>query len=218
MISKNIVGFLKELRLNNNREWFQNNKSKYDKAKNEFEDFVRNFIPVMMEIDNEIGYLEPKDCIFRIFRDVRFSKDKSPYKTNFGVFFVKGGRKSGYGGYYLHIEPGNYFIGGGIHMPPNIILKAIRTEIYENIDEFKSIINEPELRTYYGYIDADRLKSFPRDFPKDFPDIDLLKFTSYTIGRQIEEEEILSKDFVLELKQAFIIMKPFIRFLNRAVN
>src|SRR3972149_5616008 len=107
MISKNILDFLKELKENNNRDWFQQNKKKYEVAKKGFEDFVKEFIPVIMEIDKEIGYLEAKDCIFRIFRDVRFSKDKSPYKTNFGVFFVPGGRKSGFGGYYLHIEPGS---------------------------------------------------------------------------------------------------------------
>ena len=217
MISNSIINFLDELKQNNNREWFHENKPKYEKAKKDFEDFVKSFIPMIMEIDKDIGYLEPKDCIFRIFRDVRFSKDKSPYKNNFGSFFVKGGRKSGFGGYYLHIEPNNNFIGGGIHMPPGNVLKAIRTEIYENIDEFKSIISEKKLISYYGNIDADKLKSAPRDFPKDFKDIDLLKFKSYTLGKRIDLELLQSNNFVKELSNAFKILVPFVKFLNRAI-
>lgn len=218
MISKNILDFLRELQANNNRDWFTANKHKYHSAKKDFEGFVKAFIPVLMEIDKEIGYLEPKDCIFRIFRDVRFSKDKSPYKNNFGSFFVKGGKNSGFGGYYLHIEPDNYFIGGGIHMPPGNILKAIRTEIYESTSEFKSIINDQKLKSFYGELSGDKLKSYPRDFPKDFKDIDLLKYTSYTLGKEIKENVLLDKNFISYLKDAFYTLKPFIGFLNKAVN
>ena len=139
MINKNILLFLNELKNNNNRDWFHANKPKYNEAKVEFENYINNLIPEIGKFDNEIKHLEAKECIFRIFRDVRFSKDKSPYKPNFGAYIVKGGKKSGNAGYYLHIEPENSFLGGGIYMPPSNILKAIRIEIYENIDEFKSI-------------------------------------------------------------------------------
>ncbi|MFC2137060.1 DUF2461 domain-containing protein [Bacteroidota bacterium] len=218
MISKEIFDFLKELKSNNNRGWFNENKTKYQKLKKEWENFVNAFIPEVASIDNSIGVIEPKDCIFRIYRDVRFSKDKSPYKTNFSSFFVKGGKKSGFAGYYIHLEPGSSFIGGGIHMPPGNILKAIRTEIFDFTDEFKQIINNQEFKSYFSELDAEKLKTAPRDFPGDFKDIELLKFKSYTIGKLVSEQEIISNTFPNELKKAFKIMSPFILFLNRAVE
>ncbi len=218
MISKEILDFLKELKKNNNRDWFNDNKPTYNKVRNEWDNFVNAFIPEIAQIDKTIGVLESKDCIFRIYRDVRFSPDKSPYKTHFSSFFVRGGKNSGHAGYYIHLEPGSIFIGGGIHMPPGNILKAIRTEIYNFTDEYKHIIFNKDFKSYFGDLDSEKLKSAPRDFPKDFPDIELLKFKSFTAGRQVSEKELFSETFPTELKKAFKLMSPFILFLNRAIE
>lgn len=177
MITKNIISFLHELKENNNREWFQANKNKYETAKSDFENFVINFIPEVIKIDKDLGLLQAKDCIFRIYRDTRFSKDKTPYKTNFGAFFVKGGKSSWrHAGYYIHIEPDGCFMGGGIHIPPPDVLKIVRKEIYYNIEEFKAILENKKFKATFGPMDADKVKTAPRDFPADFPEIDLLKF------------------------------------------
>ncbi len=121
--------FLNELEANNNREWFAENKQKYQESKIEFENFIQGIILRLHEVDSQVGNLQAKDCIFRIFRDVRFSKDKVPYKTNFGAYMSTGGRKSPKAGYYLHVEPNSSFLGGGIYMPESANLNKIRTEI-----------------------------------------------------------------------------------------
>ena len=140
MLEKSLA-FLTVLKENNYKEWFHENKPLYEEAKKEFEPFVNILIQEIRSIDKEVGHLEPKDCIFRVFRDIRFSKDKTPYKTNFGAFVAKGGgRKSEFGGYYFHLEPDNCLLAGGIWMPQPDILKAMRQEIYHNIDEFLEIL------------------------------------------------------------------------------
>ena len=126
---KNVIPFLEELSKNNSREWFHDNKGRYSVARKEFESFVAALIPRLAELDSELTGLDHKQCIFRIHRDVRFSPDKSPYKTNMGAAMGRGGRKSPYASYYIHIEPGNSFAGGGIWMPQPAALKAMREEI-----------------------------------------------------------------------------------------
>lgn len=218
MINKNVIEFLKLLRKNNNREWFHKNKELYNRAKAEFEIFTNFMINEVQKIDRDIHSLTAKDCIFRIFRDVRFSKDKSPYKTNFGAFFVKGGKRSGNAGYYIHIEPANSFIAGGIHMPPSNILKSVRREIFENTGEFKSIINDRSFKNCFDTITGDKLVAAPQGFPKDFPDIELLKFKSYTVTRPVKDDAIHREDFTERVIQTFRIMYPFIHFINHAID
>ena len=140
---KTILDFLTNLKANNNRDWFNENRNLYDDAKSDFESLINRLIPAIYNFDPDIGTLSAKQCVFRIYRDVRFSKDKSPYKTNMGGFIARGGRKGGFAGYYLHIDPQQSFIAGGMHMPPPNILKKVRQEILYNIDEFKSIIHLP---------------------------------------------------------------------------
>ncbi|HEY4785942.1 MAG TPA: DUF2461 domain-containing protein, partial [Bacteroidales bacterium] len=155
MLEKSL-SFLTVLKDNNYKEWFHENKPLYEEAKKEFESFVSLLIKEIKAIDGDIGYPEPKDCIFRIFRDIRFSNDKTPYKTNFGAFMAKGGnRKSEYGGYYFHLEPGNSLLAGGIWMPQPGILKAIREEIFHNIDEFLAIIESKEFKKQFGELDRE---------------------------------------------------------------
>ncbi len=181
---KTIIDFLTKLKQNNNRDWFNENKKHYNDAKSDFEDLINRLIPATNHFDPEIGTISAKQCVFRIFRDVRFSNDKSPYKTNMGGFIARGGRKGGFAGYYLHIDPEQSFIAGGLHMPAPEELKKARQEILYNIDDFKSIINKPSFKKTFGEIEGEQLKRPPKDFPADFPDIDLLKFKSYTVMHQ----------------------------------
>ena len=217
MISHNIIKFLTTLKENNNRDWFNKNKKWYQRSREEFEVYVNCLISEIQIFDVDIRFLAAKDCIFRIYRDVRFSKDKSPYKTNFGAFIVKDGRKSGNAGYYLHIEPGSSFLGGGIYMPTAETLRVVRKEIFENIEEFKFIINHKEFKYYFRKISGEKLKTFPRGFPGDFPEIELLKYKSYTVIKSVPDGFIQSKKLTEEITRVFKAMYPFNRFINMAI-
>ncbi|MCW8815294.1 MAG: DUF2461 domain-containing protein, partial [Chlorobium sp.] len=152
-----VIDFLVRLHENNNREWFLAHKEDYERSRMAFEASIGMLIPVIRGIDSEVDVISPKECIFRIFRDVRFSRDKSPYKTNFGAFIAKGGRKSPYAGYYLHIEPGASFVGGGVYMPESHYLKAIRNGIFENAEEYKTIIQREDFRRYFDGMFGEKL-------------------------------------------------------------
>ncbi len=214
----NIFPFLESLTQNNNREWFAANKSLYLKAHSEFEALMSQIINGVNDFDKSIGIIHAKDCIFRLYRDVRFSHNKEPYKTNFGGFIVKNGRKSPNGGYYLHLDLEESFIGGGIHMPMPDALKAIRNEIYFNGDEFYKIITAPAFKSMFGALSSeDKLKKPPKGFDPEFQYIDLLKYKSYTVFQSFDPNEITSGDFVPKVLKVFKTMKPFLDFLNRAI-
>ena len=213
-----VLEFLKELSANNNRDWFNENKPRYLIAKNEFEEYIRNLLAAMSEFDPAMAKLDAKECIFRIYRDTRFAKDKSPYKNNMGAYFVQGGKKSGMAGYYLHIQPGESFVAGGIYMPPSPALKAIRDEIYYDVDRFKSIIFNKQFVEAYGEIMGEKLKTSPKGFDKEWPDIDLLRFKSYTVAYPVSDQEILSLGFFEKVIELFKIQYPFIQYLNKALK
>ncbi|MBA7521281.1 hypothetical protein ES705_13386 [subsurface metagenome] len=210
--------FLETLTQNNNRKWYHANKSFYNVARQEFEHVTEILLHEVSEFDKDVAGLTPKDCIFRIFRDVRFSADKSPYKTNFGTFLTRGGKKTGFAGYYLHIEPDNSFIAGGIHMPPSPVLKAIRSDIFEHIEEFKEIIQFPELTKNFDGMFGEQLNNPPRGFPKDFPDIDLLKYKSYGFSKMKTNKEMMHADILEDIIARFRSLFPFILFLNEAIE
>ncbi|MEE4255881.1 MAG: DUF2461 domain-containing protein [Bacteroidales bacterium] len=214
---ENVIPFLKDLKQNNTREWFQDNKKRYLLAKDEFEAFIADLLPDMVGIDKELSGLDPKQCIFRIYRDVRFSKDKSPYKVNMGAAMTRGGRKSHFATYYIHIEPGNTFAGGGIWQPAAPVLKAMRSEIYFNAEEFKTILSTPGFKKYYDGLMGDRLIRPPQGFPADFPDIDLLKYKSYAVGHNIADELITSARLKKYLPDVYRALYPFNRFIYRAL-
>ncbi len=218
MISPNVLQFLEFLKKNNNREWFRANKPLYEEAKVEVESFMNQLIPAVRKYDNEIGILSPKDCMFRIYRDVRFSKDKSPYKINFGEFITKGGRRAGNAGYYLHIEPQNSFLGGGIYMPAGASLKAIRQEIYYNVDEFKKIIYDDDFVKCFKKLEGEKLVRPPKDFPADFSDIELLKFKSYVVLHPLADKILLSEDLLNYVIKIFKSMLSLNHFINRALE
>lgn len=218
MISKETFQFLKELKTNNFKEWFDENRSVYHAIRNEFEQFVHMIIAEIGQFDKEAAQTTAKASIFRINRDIRFSLDKNPYKTNLGAFIAKGGRKGINAGYYIHVEPGECFLAGGIYMPSGPMLKAIRDEIYDNIDEFKTIVNAPDFLKHFGNkLWGDMVKTAPKGFPKDFPDIEYLKYKHYTIAKNEPDRIYMQLSFIDEVRVVFKAMQPFNSFLNRAV-
>ena len=218
-MNKLVLDFLAQLEKNNNREWFQQSKKHYEEAKAEVEAFVNSIIQDLAKIDEAMKYVGAKDCMFRIFRDVRFGKDKSPYKINMGAWISRVGRKSPGPGYYIHLQPGGSFLAAGVYMPEPDQLKKIRNEIYYNITEFKSILNEKKLKKYSnGLSDMDKGKMAPRDFPKDFPEIELLKYKHYTLSYPLRDEIVNSEHFHEVVLMAFKTMYPFNVFLKRALE
>ncbi len=217
MITNTVFSFLEQLKLNNDRDWFHENKKLYDQAKTDFELFVNLMINEVGKFDKEVVSVSAKESIFRIFRDVRFSGDKSPYKTNFGAFVSAGGKKSSMAGYYFHVEPGNCMLAGGIYMPPSPALKAVRQEIYENTEEFKEIISAPDFINNFHQLEGDKLSAAPRGFPRDFKDIDLLKYKNYLVMHELRDKELKEKDFLTKMSSVYKAMTPLNHFINRAI-
>jgi uncharacterized protein (TIGR02453 family) len=218
-MDQKIIKFLEDLGKNNNREWFLANKPRYEQAKAEFEVFVNSLIPAIAKFDDSIKFLTAKDCVWRIYKDVRFSKDKTPYKTNMGAFMAKGGKKNHGPGYYFHIQPGELFVSGGVWMPEPEVTKKIRQEIYYNYDEFLGILNHKEFKKFFSGIDDwDRLKLPPRDYPKDFPGMDLLMNKSFTVSHPLAEKVFYSEGLLDYSVKAYKAMLPYNRFLARAME
>ncbi len=214
-----VIDFLRELAANNNREWFQANKSRYDQAKSTVEHFVGQLLPAIGAFDEKIKFVAAKDCMFRIFRDVRFSKNKEPYKTNMGAWITRSGRKSSGPGYYLHIEPGKSFLAAGVYMPEPAQLKNIRSEIYYNAGEFISILHQKPFADYFSGIDEmDKAKTAPRDFPKDFEHIEILKNRHFTVSCPISDQQITDKGFADFVVQVFNAAWPYNSFLQRGLE
>ena len=163
---KNVLNFLQDLSRNNNKEWFHANKPVYQAALADFTEFVDGLIRSVSSFDKDIASLTAKECIFRIYRDIRFSPNKTPYKTNFGAAFMKGGKKSPYAAYYIHIEPGKSFSGGGIWMPPADVLKAVRQEVYYHSDELIKIIEKKKFKDTFGEMNGDKLQRPPVGFQR----------------------------------------------------
>jgi len=218
MLSPDILDFLRKLRKNNNREWFEANKNLYLKAKKSFDDFVLQLIHIVKGIDPEIGFPELKDCIFRIYRDIRFSHDKSPFKTNFGAYINRGGKNAKWAGYYFHIESDNIFMAGGIYLPEGPVLKAVREAIFDDPVTFKNILNDRKFKSYFPELYGDKLKTVPRGYPKDFPDSDLLKYKSYVVSRTVPEKILYSKDLDQEIRNTYTELKKLNSFLNKAIS
>lgn len=214
-----ILDFLTELERNNNREWMNDNRSWYEQAREEFTELVAYLLKEMANYDEGLRLVTPKDSIFRINRDIRFSKDKSPYKNNFGAFMAEGGRKTEGAGYYLHLQPGNEsFCGGGIYMPPKEILSRIRQEVDYNAAELKKIVEDPEFRETFGAVKGDSLKTAPNGYPKDHPNIELLKLKSYVVLHTVSDEELKSPNIHEYLVRIFEIQRPFNDYLNVAIS
>ncbi len=213
-----VLQFLEDLSENNNREWFNKNRSRYEESRDKIVFFIDVLINEIKVFDPSIAGVNPKDCIYRIFRDVRFSKDKRPYKTNFGAFISQGGRKSIYPGYFFHIEATQSFFGGGIYMPEPAILKTVRKFIAENGAEFLEIINEPEFKAVYPELYNHQLKTAPRGFAKNHEFIDLLKYKSYVFVKYSDNKIIKENSFIDDIVQAYRQLYNANVFLREAIE
>lgn len=219
MPSQAILSFLRSLKRNNNREWFLANKSKYDQAKREFENFIEKSIREISRFDKRITGIKAKDCLFRIYRDVRFSHDKSPYKNHLGAFITDKGKNSNGPGYYIHAEPGNCFIAGGIYQPESSQLELIRKEIDFSLTYFKKILNNKDFVKYFGTLVEDgKLKTAPKGFAKDHPAIDLLKHRSYIAAHKVRDEQAADDDFLNYSIKIYRSLSPLNKFLSAALD
>jgi uncharacterized protein (TIGR02453 family) len=210
--------FLKGLKKNNNKIWFDENRKYYETAKADFYQFADELIKSVATFDATVAHLTAKNCAFRINRDIRFSKDKSPYKTNMGAFISKGGKKINTAGYYIHIEPGQCFIAGGFYMPDAPQLAKIRQEIDYGFNEWKKIVTEKPFKKHFinGVEGIETLSRPPKGYDEANPAIAFLKMKSYIVSCKITDETLQGKNTVKELTKIFAAMKPMIDFLNTA--
>lgn len=209
--------FLKTLEKNNNREWFNEHKNLYTEAHEDAIAFVENLIGEMAKFDEEIAKTDAKKSLFRIYRDTRFSKDKPPYKTNFGASLGmgKGSQKAGY---YLHIEPGKSFLAGGLYMPERSELKKIRTEISLNAEEFLNILKQNEFRNNFrGLSTENKLQKVPQGFEKEDPMAEYLKFKHYIVSHPVSDEEVLDENAAKKFAKIYKSIKPLNDFINDAL-
>jgi len=221
MLQSSTVKFLKDLSKNNNKEWFVKHRPTYEAAKNDFAQFIQSVIDKFGKKDEDIASLTARECMFRINRDVRFSKDKSPYKNNFGASINRSGKKSIFAGYYFHCQPGESFVGGGIWMPTPLEIKKVRQEIDYCLDEFKKIVESKKFKTIYGGLhkgDDVSLSKVPQGFEKDSPSADYVKFKSYLGMQQLTDADLTSKDLSKKVLEAFETLMPMVKFINRAVE
>ncbi|GEN77380.1 TIGR02453 family protein [Chryseobacterium hagamense] len=213
-LSSEIFGFLQDLALNNNREWFTEHKHRYTGSQQNIIAFLEDLIREMSGFDKELAKIDAKKSLFRIYRDTRFSKDKIPYKTNFGASLGMG-KGSQKGGYYLHLEPGKSFIAGGIYMPEPCVLKELRKEISLYAGDFLALINNKEFKKHFPELDQeDKLKKIPQGFEKDDPMAEYLKLKNFIVVYDLKDEEVLDENAVENLTQIFKLMKPLNDFLN----
>lgn len=221
MLQKQTLSFLKDLAKNNNREWFETNRKKYESARQDFTALADEIIKGFCKKDRDFEQLEGKKCLFRINRDIRFSKDKRPYKTNFGASFERGGRISPYAGYYLHIEPGNKsFIAGGVWQPEAERVKKIRQEVDYNWDAFRKIIGNKKFVALFGDLEKTKETSLvrePKGYDKDNPAIDYIKLKSWVVSAPLTDADISSPQLLKKILAGFETMQPFIVFLNEAL-
>lgn len=222
MIQPSTIGFLKELKKNNNKPWFDNHKTKYLSAKIDFENFVQQIITSIAAFDDDIKGLQAKNCTFRINRDIRFSKDKTPYKTNMGASFNRGGKKSIFGGYYFHLEPGGKsFIGGGLWMPEPITLQKLRQEIDYCFSEFQKIIGNPQFKKQYKGLEMNEgqmLVNVPKGYDKENPAASFLKLKSFVAIKNISDTLFTSAALLKETERAFKALMPLVKFMNRSLE
>ncbi|MDB5193855.1 MAG: hypothetical protein JWQ96_3418 [Segetibacter sp.] len=221
MLQKATLEFIKELGENNDKSWFDANRKRYDTARADFDQLITKVIEGLAKSDIEIAWLKAKDCIFRINRDIRFTKDKAPYKDHMGASLNKAGRSSHFADYYFHCQPGNKsLVGGGLWLPEAKQLKQVRQEIDYCYDEFKCIITSKEFIKEYGNLEMNSytLSRPPKGYEKDNPAIEYLKLKSIMCFTYIKDEELMSKDLVTKIVNAFKALQPLVKFINRAME
>jgi len=221
MLSKDSLQFIEDLKNNNNRDWFLDNKKRYDVFKKDYHQLVADFLDAMKPLDPSLEMLEVKNCTFRINRDIRFSKDKSPYKSHLGVWLSSGTKGQNRAGYYVHIEKGASFIAGGFYAPEAEDLKKIRKEIAYFYEDLEEILNEKNFKKEFGDFDRNEksiLKNGPKGYEKDHPAIETLKLKSFETSQPFDISEVGKKDFVSKMSKKLILLKPLNEFINRALT
>jgi uncharacterized protein (TIGR02453 family) len=212
--------FLEDLKANNNREWFLENKKKYAVFKQDYQELVAAFLEEMKPLDRTLENLEVKNCTFRINRDIRFSKDKTPYKTHLSIWMSTGAKGLNRSGYYIHIDKKECFLAGGIYNPEAPDLKKIRKEVAFFFEDLEDILNEKNFRNEFGGFDINEnnaLKNAPKGFEKDSPALQYLKLKSFTAIQKFNISEVTKKDFVAKMTKKLILLKPLNEFINRAL-
>lgn len=219
MLKKETLNFIKDVAENNNREWFAANKDVYEAAKADVLELVAKLIPDLAKVDPLLSAeADPKKSLLRIYRDVRFSKNKDPYKNNFGIWFSAKSKGGNEPGYYLHIQPGKSFIAGGYWMPEASHLKLIRQEIDYNIGDFKEIINGKDFKKNFKLGVDNALKNAPKGYDPADPNIEFLKLKSFEATTKIDDEEFLKPNLVNKLISSFKTVQPLVAFLRNAIE
>ncbi len=220
-LSQKTLQFLDKLSKNNTKEWFDANRKLYDAAKEDFLQLTKNVLNDVAKWDESIAHLEPKNCVFRINRDVRFSKNKDPYKNNMGMSIAKGGKKINTAGYYFHLQPNVCFIGGGFYMPMADDLKKIRQEIDYNFSEFSKIINSKSFTNIYKNLEKTKeytLSRPPKGYDDNNPAIEYLKLKCFVATVPLTNEKVVDKQLEKTISTHFKALKPLIEFINNALE
>jgi uncharacterized protein (TIGR02453 family) len=219
MLQASTLGFLNGLAEHNDKTWFDANRPAYEAAKKDYEHLVDRLRVALVPIVPQLAEQRPKDLVFRIFRDVRFSKDKTPYKTNFGSYYCRAGKKAPDAGFYLHLEPGGKsFLGAGLWMPEGPLLKAVRQEIDYDFDNFQAILNAPAFRKHFKKMEGERLKTLPQGYGLDNPAIEYLKYKSYIMTTPLTDELWMQPDAVKKIAALCVTANEWVAFLNRAMD
>ena len=221
MFQQASLKFLKDLAKNNQKEWFDKNRSRFESTKQELEAFTADVIKKVTKFDDSIAHLQVKECLFRINRDVRFSKDKSPYKRHLSMYLSKGGKKGINPGYYFHLEPGNSYVGGGLWMPMPPELKKVRQEIDYSWDEFRKLFSDKKFKAAFGDFrrgEEEVLSRPPKGYEETNPAIEYLKLKSWIMSAKVSDAELVSKDLSKKIAGYFERMNPMIQFFNQALD
>lgn len=213
-----ILEFLKLLAANNNREWFQAHKADYQEVQADFDELLSTVIARIAGFDESVSHVRPQDCTYRIYRDIRFSPDKSPYKNHIGGYINAHGKKSNHCGYYLHLEPGNCMLAGGSWCMPAPMLKAVRQAVFDNIEEYKAIVDDPSFRQYFPVVGTERLKTAPKGFPKDSPFIEYVKPKDFTVAYSVPDSFFQDPLFINRIEEVFRQLKRFADFTNYTID
>ena len=221
MLSKDTLQFLVDLKANNNRDWFLENKKRYEEFKKDYLKTATELLDALKPLDPSLEMLEAKKCTFRINRDIRFSKNKTPYKTHLSFWFSSGAKGQNRSGYYIHLEKGASFIAGGLYVPEAEDLKKIRKEIAFFYEDLQEILDEKDFKREFGDFareEKNTLKNPPRGYEKEHPAIDFLRLKSFESVQEIDISAATKKDFVAVMSQKLIILKPLNDFINRALT
>jgi uncharacterized protein (TIGR02453 family) len=221
MFKKETLAFFRKLKKNNNKAWFDDHRAEYEAAKADLEGFIQRVINDFSEYDRGLSGLHARQCLYRINRDIRFSKDKTPYKNHLAASLDRGGKRSGFAGYYFHLEPGQSFLGAGIWNPEPEPLRKIRQEIDYNLEEFEKILQGRAFRKIYPELytgENVQMKKIPQGFDKDNPAEYYIRFRSWMILSELTDEELLSPSLLEKTLKAYKVAKPFIDFINRAID